>query len=363
MDRGEPVTEQTAGSRMVQRQLLTLAQSAHQQHESDPATLARLLTAEIGETDSTCLYTENKLELHHYEPETIEHETPLCIAYALVNRPDILDLQPDRSVIRQLLDAGFEVYLIRWGEPSQLDTALGLSDYVCRYMDNCIEAVCEHADVDAVHLLGYCMGGTMAIMYTTLCQRRIRTLSLMATPVAMDGNGGVLEQWANYLDPETITDTYENVPAELLAVTFALLNPVDNFLGKYVRFLENIDDEEFVANFARMERWTWDGVDVAGAVFREFLDEIYEQNNLVTGELSLNGKRVDPSEIEIPVVQIVGEYDHIIPPASSRPLNDVIASDDERIIEFGAGHIGISVSARAHETLWPTVCEWYAKRS
>jgi len=325
--------------------------------------MTTLLTAEVAHTDSEVVYEENKLELHRYEPDSVEHGTPILIVYALVNRPYILDLQPDRSVIRRLLDAGYEVYLVKWGEPSRLDTALGLSDYVCRYLDNCVGAVCEQSGVEDVHLLGYCMGGTMAIMYAALFGERVRTLGLMATPVVFDDTGGILERWASHYDPDLAVETYGNVPAELLALEFSLMEPVENYVTKYIRLYENIENEAFVENFARMEQWIWDGVDVAGEAFRTFVSEVYKENQLVENEVTLDGEPVDLGAIDVPVLQIVGRYDHIVPAASSTPFNDLVGSEDERLIEFPAGHIGISVSSKAHDRLWPAVCDWYAARS
>jgi len=325
--------------------------------------LVTLLTADVAHTPSDVIYSENKLTLHRYEPEEKQHETPIFIVYALVNRPYILDLQPDRSVIQRLLEAGFEVYLVDWGEPSPLDQSLGMADYVCRYMDNSIDMVCADADVDDVHLLGYCMGGSMSIMYTILFQERVRTLSMLATPVAFNGNGGILERWSSHYNPDVAVETYGNLPAELLAVEFSMMDPVEHYVTKYVRLYENIDDDDFVANFSRMEQWIWDGVDVPGEAYREFISEIYKENNLINGEFELNGTQLDLGEIEVPVLQVVGQYDHIVPSESSKPLNDEISSEDEQIIEFPAGHIGISVSSKAHSNLWPDICEWYAKRS
>jgi len=343
--------------------LVELAAELVEKTDASVDRLATLLTADVGHTDSEVVYEENKLELHRYEPAETDHGTPIVIVYALVNRPYILDLQPDRSVIRRLVEAGFEVYLVEWGEPSRLDTALSLSDYVCRYLHNCVESVCDRAGVEDVHLLGYCMGGTLSIMYTALYQERVRTLGLMATPVAFDGTGGILERWASQYDPAVAVETYGNLPAELLAFEFSLMEPVENYVTKYVRLYENLEDESFVANFSRMEQWIWDGVDVAGETYREFVGEVYKQNALVENELQLDGERIDLREITVPVLQIVGQYDHIVPAESSRPFNDAIASEDERLIEFPAGHIGISVSSKAHDRLWPEVCSWYADRS
>jgi polyhydroxyalkanoate synthase len=341
---------------------LAVTAAAVRRGTAGPEQFLRLLTARVGETESESVYTENKLELRRYEPEEPRFETPILVVYALVNRPYVLDLQPDRSVVRHLLEAGFEVYLIDWGEPSRLDQTLGLADYVSRYVDNCVDAVCEAAGAADVHLLGYCMGGTLSVLYAAVHPERVRTLTLLATPVAVGGTGGVLERWAEGFDPETLVETVGNVPAELLATAFAMLDPVENALTKYVRLYENIEDDEFVENFARVERWIRDGVDVPGGVFREFVTGLYHENRLVRGEWSLDGEPVDLAEVGMPVQQVVGEHDHIVPPAASRPLNDAVGSDDERVVEFAGGHVGISVSGRAHRTLWPDVCEWLGDR-
>ncbi|MHB9287255.1 class III poly(R)-hydroxyalkanoic acid synthase subunit PhaC [Halobacteriales archaeon Cl-PHB] len=323
---------------------------------------ARLLSVDVGHTESEVVYAENKLELHHYEPDEQRHETPIFIVYALVNRPYILDLQPDRSVIRFLLDEGFEVYLVDWGEPSTLDQALTLEDYVCRYMANCADAVREHSGADDLHLFGYCMGGSLSIMYAQRHPEDLRTLTLLATPLAFDGHGGILERWASHYDPDTTVEAMGNLPAELLAVEFSMMDPVEQFISKYVTLYENLENDAFVENFGRMEQWIWDGVDVAGEAYRQFVNDVYKDNQLIEGEFDLAGEPVELSDIELPVLQIVGEYDHIVPAASSKPFNERISSDDERIIEFPVGHIGISVSSKSHELLWPEVTDWLAER-
>jgi polyhydroxyalkanoate synthase len=320
---------------------------------------------EVGETPSEVVYEENKLRLLHYESRTdSQHSVPILVVYALINRPYILDLQPERSVIRTLLDNGFDVYMIDWGEPSRLDRSLSLDDYVNRYVDNCVDEVRERSGQDAINVLGYCMGGTMSTMYAALYPEKVRTLGLMAAGLCFTGDSGVLELWGDedYFDPEAVTDTFDNVPAEFLDVGFALMDPVQNYVTKYVNLYENVEDEDFVENFARMEEWLGDGIDVAGTTFEEFIGDVYQDNKLVENELSLGGEHVDIENIEMPVLQIVAEYDHLIPPAASKPFNDAIPSDDETIMEFPTGHIGMSVSSKSHAELWPDVCDWFAAR-
>ena len=338
-----------------------------------PDRLETIQDVEVGQTPKDVVYRENKLELYHYDPEAAgidvaeedREDVPILIVYALINRPYILDLQPDRSVVRRLLEAGHDVYLIDWNEPSRLDQHLTLNDYVDRYIDNCVDVVRDRSDQDAINVLGYCMGGTMSSMYAALHPEKINALALMAAGLCFANTGGVLEEWGSdeYYDPEDVTETFGNVPAEMLDTGFALMDPVDNYVTKYVRLFDNIENEDFVENFGRMEEWLSDGVDVAGAAYEEFLEKIYQNNDLYENRLEIDGKRIDLEKIDMPILQITGEYDHLIPADASLPFNDVVGSDDVDSIHYSTGHIGLSVSSSSHENVWPQVSEWFKERN
>ncbi|MFB6151066.1 MAG: class III poly(R)-hydroxyalkanoic acid synthase subunit PhaC [Haloarculaceae archaeon] len=363
----DPVNPITVALDAQRRALETWTEATETSAEL-PEAIETVGTVDVGQTPSEVVYEENKLELLHYRPEQagIEpeetHDTPILIVYALINRPYILDLQPDRSVVRRLLEGGHDVYLIDWNEPSRLDRHLTLDDYVNRYIDNCVDVVRERSGKDAINLLGYCMGGTMSAMYAALHAEKVNALGLMAAGLCFENTGGVLEQWGSeeYYDPEEVTDTFGNVPASFLDVGFALMDPVDNYVSKYIRFAENLENEEFVENFARMEKWIGDGIDVAGETYDQFLRDLYQENKLYRNELSLDGEHVDVGNIDMPLIQIIGEYDHLIPADASKPFNEVVGSDDVTTIEYATGHIGLSVSSSSHEEVWPRVSEWYA---
>ena len=350
----------------AQRRSFEAAADTVEKVEMGPEQLAEMASVDVGQTPSDVVYSENKLELLHYEPLTDEqHDVPILVIYALINKPFILDLQPDRSVIRRLLEAGFDVYMIDWNEPSRLDQHLTLEDYVDRYIENCVDEVRERSGQDSINVLGYCMGGTMSVMYAALHPEKVRNLGLMAAGLCFDDTGGVLELWGDdeYFSPDGLTETYGNAPAEMLDVGFALMDPVANYVSKYVRLYDNLEDDDFVENFGRMERWLSEGIDVAGNTFAQFVTDIYQDNKLYNNELYLGDKHVDIGNIDMPILQITGEYDHLIPSDTSKPFNEVVASDDTSVIEYPTGHIGLSVSGSSHENVWPEVCEWYAERS
>ena len=283
----------------------------------------------------------------------------------MINRPYILDLQPDRSIVRRLLEAGHDVYLIDWHRPSRLDAHLGLADYVTRYIDNCVDVVRDRSNQDSINVLGYCMGGTMSAMYAALNPEKVNALALMATGLYFEDSGGVLELWgdADYYDPAAVTDTYGNVPGDFLAAGFNLMDPVANNVTKYLHLYNRLENEDFVENFARMETWLADSVDVAGRAYTEFIEDIYQDNLLYKNELTLDGEPVDVTNIDMPLLQIMGEYDTLVPPAASKPFNDVVGTDDVTTIEYPTGHVGLAMSNSSHRDVWPEVTEWFLEHS
>lgn len=328
-----------------------------------PEQVGKMLSADVGHSESEIVYEENKVELHRYTPDEVKHDTPIVLVYALINRPYILDLQPNFSVIRTLLDAGFEVYLVDWGEPSRLDTNLRLEDYICRYLDNCVDEVCDRCGVDEVHFLGYCMGGTLSVMYTALYPERVRTLGTMALAFSFDGESGLFETWADHVDADTVTETYGNAPKRPMTAVFTMKEPVETHVRRYADLYDRFDDDAFVEMFSRIEQWSWDGVDIARETFRQFIQDIYQENRLAENDLYIGGRHVDLDAIEIPVLQVIGEEDTIAPPACSKPLEETISSRDYTEFEFATGHFGVSISPSAHTDLWPDVAAWYGERS
>ena len=350
----------------AQTKTLETAADATRRGSLLPERLEEMENIEVGQTPANVVYEENKLQLLQYESQSEEqNEVPILIVYALINKPYILDLQPNRSVVKRLLEAGHDVYMIDWNEPSRLDQHLTLYDYINRYIENSVDVVRERSGQDAINILGYCMGATMSTVYSALNPEKVNALGLMAPPLYFERSGGVLESWGSeeHFDPQDIVDTYGNVPADLLDDGFALMDPVDNYVSKYITLYENLESDSFIQNFARMERWLDEGIDLAGQAYVEFLQKIYQGNDLYRNEFELNGETVDINNLEMPIIMIMGEYDHLVPPQASEPFLDVVPSDDVTTIKYPTGHIGLSVSSSSHRDVWPEVCDWFHEKS
>ena len=128
----------------------------------------------------------DKTRLLHYKPLTDkQHKTPLLIAYALINRYNILDLQPDKSWVRNLVQQGFDVYMLDWGNPTAMDKYLDFDDYVNGYLDGAVEFIRNESSVEKISLQGYCTGATLATAYTSLHPESVK--NYIATAPVIDG--------------------------------------------------------------------------------------------------------------------------------------------------------------------------------
>lgn len=331
-----------------------------------PSIMQAAQQVRVGATPSRPVYREDKMRLLRYETDVEQvYETPLVVVFALVNRPYILDLRPNKSVVRQFLNRGFDVYNVDWGVPADGDRYLGLEDYVTRYMDHVVDHVRERSGCDKINVLGYCMGGSMSAMYTALNPDKVKNLMLLAAPVDWSTHESLLGAWCDekYFDVDKVIEVYGNMPAEWLQQSFLLLKPVQNLMEKYFNFYEKMDDQKFVEDFMAMETWLNDNIPVAGETFRQFVKYCFQQNLLIKGKLEIGNERVDLGQITCPILNLTAQHDHLVPCGQSMPFNDAVGSKDRKIINFPAGHIGLAVGSKAHRELWPQACDWLQERS
>jgi polyhydroxyalkanoate synthase len=326
-------------------------------------TLQDIGRIDVGTSAREVVLRDGKLTLYHYRPTGgPSNPIPVLIVYALANRPYMMDLEPERSMIRALLDAGLDVYLIDWGYPDGEDRELDLDDYVVKRMGKCVQAVCRRHDLDRITLLGVCQGGTFSLCYSALEPDTVRNLVLMVTPVDFHTSDNLLTAWLRHVDVDAMVDTLGNIPGELLNWAFVSMKPLRLTGQKYLDMLDSLDDSGKARTFLRMEKWIHDSPAQAGEAFRQFAKALFQENRLIKGELQIAGRNVDLQRITMPVLNIYATEDHIVPPAASLALENHIASTDYTSHAFEGGHIGIYVSERAQRQVPPAIATWLGKR-
>lgn len=321
------------------------------------------LNTEIAPTPYDIIYEEDRVKLKHYKPVTdIKYKTPLLVTYAMVNRETMLDLQHGRSVVQRFLDAGIDLYMIDWWYPTRKDRYLTIDDHVNGYMENIVNFVLDKTGHESLNLMGICMGGTYSIMYAALYPEKIKNLVLTVTPSNFDTDQGLLNVWSKSIDVDAMVESYGNIPGDILNLAFLLMNPPRLMVDKYVGFLENVHDRDFVENFVRMERWIFDSPDLPGETFRQFIKELYHQNLLIQSKMELDGKRIDLKKITMPVLNIYARFDHLVPPEACEYLTAKIGSKDKEDVCLDTGHIGIYVSSKTQKEFAPKIISWLKER-
>jgi len=328
--------------------------------------LARARDVAVGCSLKRAVWKCGKTTLYHYLPlpatgRVSRHTRPLLICFALVNRPYVLDLQPDRSLVRRLLEAGLSVYLIDWGDPDDADRLLDLEEYIERHLGGSVRHILESHGSEALDLLGVCQGGVLSLCYSALNPHQVANLITLTTPVDFHTPDNLLSKWVRGLD-STLIGASGNVPGEMLNGLFLALMPFRLAQHKYVRLLTSNPDQRTVEDFVRMEKWIFDSPPQAAAALAQFVRWFYQDNRLVHGTLELAGRRVLLGDVRSPVLNLYALEDHIVPPAAAAALRHFVGSPDYSECAVATGHIGMYVSRAAGAEVPGRIISWLKKR-
>lgn len=322
--------------------------------------LKRHQSARPGATPRECVFQQDRLRLYRYESPDGAARPPILMVYALVNRPEMADLESGRSLIGGLIERGFDVYLIDWGEPGEYEQSLSLADYISGYINACVDYLCERLQLSAVSLLGICQGGTLALCYAALFPDKVSRLITTVTPIDFHTDNDVLSRLVRHIDMRSVFDVHGNLSGDFLNALFLSLKPYRLQQQKYLNLIESINNDAVVASFIRMEHWIFDSPSLPATAGYEFATRLYQDNQLVKGVFELNGQRVDFSALDMPVLNIYARDDHLVPPAASRVLAGLVKADNYTEHELAGGHIGVYVSRRAGGGVPALVAQWFS---
>lgn len=318
----------------------------------------------VAQTPSTVIHTEGRARLLHYEPVVKQpHAIPLLCVPSLINRYYVLDLTPERSLVRHLVAQGIDVYMLDWGTANDIDRHRSLDEYITGVLRRAILAVQDVSEQAQVSLLGYCMGGMMAAVYTTRRPHDVANLVNLAGPFNYHDDG-IYSIWSrgDWVDIDLLVDTVGNIPPNLLNLAFNSVRPTNELL-QAINYWERATDPGFMQRFAAMQLWLNDPTPFPGEAFRKYIKDLYQRNLLLQGQFTIAGQTIDLSTITTPTLTIAARHDHIAPWRSVVVFNDVIRSADKTAIVLESGHIGMVIGSDAREKLWPQLSDWLAERS
>jgi poly[(R)-3-hydroxyalkanoate] polymerase subunit PhaC len=303
--------------------------------------------------DPPTLWREGGTRLLDYGPAS---GVPVLIVPSLINRAYILDLAPDKSLLRFLAEAGLRPLLIDWGRPGPVERRFTLADYIAGRLVRALEAAAALVG-GPLAVVGYCMGGLLALALAQLRQPLVHALALLATPwdfhAERSGQARLLGTLANPL-----TEGFAvlgELPVDVLQALFAALAPL-LALRKFSRFATlaagSTEEREFVA----VEDWLNDGVPLALPVARDCLGGWYGENEPGRGAWRILGAAIRPERIPVPALVVLPAQDRIVPPATAAALGAALPAAE--VLRPPLGHIGMMVAREAPAAVWHPLGRW-----
>lgn len=273
--------------------------------------------------------------------------TPIVFVPSLINGPEILDLDRDRSLVRWLRAQGLRPLLVDWGTPTSAEQGLDLAGHVEKLLVPLLSRLPEPPIV-----AGYCLGGTLAAAAAHLMP--VRGLALIATPWRFSGfppesRLRLTELWEQARAP---AEQVGLMPMEVMQSAFWRLDAART-LAKFEAIGRRAEDRKAVASFTKVEDWANAGPPMTFAAARDVMQNFFLADLPGTGRWRVGGQIIDPSSLSCPVLEVVSTSDRIVPFASA-------AGAGERLT-LGLGHVGMIVGGRGKALLWQPLLEWLSR--
>ena len=280
----------------------------------------------------------------------------VLIVPSLINRYYVLDLLPERSFLRHLARTGLRPIVVDWGAPGSDERDFDLTDYVAGRLEAAFSAALSVTGAP-IGLVGYCMGGLLALALALRRQDQVGCLALLATPwdfhVGRARQVRMLARAAECL--AAICGPRDDVPVDMIQSLFFALDPF-TAERKFIRFAALDPDGEDARAFVALEDWLNDGVPLAAGVARDCARFWYGENRPRCGRWRIAGERIDPQLLRRPALVVVPGRDRIVPPRSAEPLAAALGA--ATVLRPPLGHVGMMAAARAPTMLWTPIAEW-----
>lgn len=304
-----------------------------------------------------------------------KHLVPLVLVPPLGVTTETFDLLPKRSLVRYMAARGFQVYLVCWGAPTREHAHLGMADYADTMMAQALGAVREHSGCAQVSLMGWCMGGLLALMHAGLEGTvGIRNIVTVASPIDMRGGGLVAGVSQAINTPAKLIRKYTDftiyalnpkalhTPGWVTSLAFKLTDPVGS-ITTYWDLVTRLWDREFVETHSTTSDYLNNMLSYPIGVVQDVVVKMAVGNKLAKGEITLGKKKVRFKSIVAPMLVFAGQRDMLVQASAARGILDLVASKDTTFEEAPGGHMGVILGAQAQGAVWARSADWLAQRS
>ena len=305
-------------------------------------------------SDRPVLWREGTTLLRDYRRGSDASAPRVLVVPSLINRYYILDLEPESSFLADLAGRGYAPFVVDWDAPGPEEQGFDLTRYIAGRLEGALDAV-RRVPGGPIVVIGYCMGGNLALALALRRQDDIAALACLATPWDFHADGQTQAQLigaiGRSMDP--LFQALGEMPVDVLQSFFASLDPL-SILAKFRRFADMASDQ--ARKFVALEDWLNDGVGLAAPVARECLTQWYGENTPAVGKWLIAGEPVRPEALRLPALAMVPAADRIVPPKSALGLAQRLPRCET--LTPAAGHIGMMVGSSARARVWDPLDSW-----
>lgn len=279
----------------------------------------------------------------------------IMIFPSLINRHYIHDLSEDRSMVRHLAEAGYAVYVMDWGEPTDAEKTFDLAEYATNYGVAALQHVRQSHT--KILLAGHCLGGMLAMAAASNSPELVDALALLATPWDFCTENAMVPDTMRPHDAmlRTYIKSQPFFAGEQVLAFFYFKDPI-GYQNKLLEFAAVQASGKPVDTFLALEQWVNDCVNLTAPVAENCFCDFGLHNKAMRGEWMVGNQPVTPEKLTLPVLLAVPERDKIVPPSSSKPLAESLPN--VQILQVDAGHVGMIAGSRAQKLMWQPLAAW-----
>jgi len=296
----------------------------------------------IGTTPGKVVFRNRMLELIQYAPSTDKvHSTPLIIFPPWINKFYILDLKPQNSLIRWIVDQGYTLFVVSWVNPDASYADVGMADYIEDGYLTALREVRSICGVEKVNAVGYCIAGTTLSLTLSLMKQRgldwvnSATFFTTLTDFSDQGEVGVFldDDFVDGIEAECSEHGY--LDKFYMARTFSFLRSNDLIYTPAIRhYMMGEAPPAFDLLY-----WNGDGTNLPGRMAVEYLRGLCQRDEFCSGGFHVDGAVARISDVQVPVCAIACETDHIAAWKSSYRGVQKMGAAERKFILAGSGHI------------------------
>lgn len=306
---------------------------------------------QVAITKGKVVFKNHLIELIQYEAQTDKvYKEPVLIIPAWIMKYYILDLLPENSLVNWLTKQGHTVFIVSWRNPGSEDRNLGMEDYYKLGAMGAIDAVSKEIPNTKIHLMGYCLGGTLAMITAAAMannkDERLKTLSLLAAQGDFAEAGELLlfitKSEVSFLKSMMWEQGY--LDTKQMAGTFQMLRSYDLIWSKMVQDYMHGQQRGMIALLA----WNADATRMPYKMHSEYLEQLFLNNDFAEGRYTMENKHIVAENIKAPAFVVSTEKDHVAPWKSVYKTHLLMNSNLTFVLTNGGHNAGI-VSEPGHE--------------